>query len=45
MSTGTLSKKWDPKHLEIKTLSVENTLTPLVMQVSCQFRMQMLCEI
>lgn len=28
-----MSKNLDPKQLEIKTLSVENTLTPLVMQV------------
>lgn len=29
-----MSLKWDPKHLEIKTLSVEKTLEPLVMQVT-----------
>jgi len=28
------NKRWDPSSLEIKTLSVENTLTPLVMQVT-----------
>lgn len=27
--------KWDPKNLEIRTHSVEKTLEPLVMQVSC----------
>lgn len=31
---GTLSKKWDPKHLEIRTMSVEKTLEPLVLQVT-----------
>lgn len=32
-----MSKNLDPKQLEIKTLSVENTLTPLVMQVMVTF--------
>ena len=32
-----MSKNLDPKQLEIKTLSVENTLTPLVMQVFGRF--------
>ncbi|XP_077291769.1 catenin alpha isoform X2 [Arctopsyche grandis] len=31
---GTLSLKWDPKNLEIKTMSVEKTLEPLVLQVT-----------
>jgi len=32
----TLGMQWNPKHLEIKTRSVEKTLEPLVMQVcSC----------
>lgn len=30
---GTLTK-WDPKHLEIRTMSVEKTLEPLVLQVT-----------
>lgn len=34
MDTGTLTKKWDPKNLEIKTMSVEKTLEPLVLQVT-----------
>ncbi len=29
-----LSMQWNPKHLEIKTRSVEKTLEPLVMQVT-----------
>ncbi|RWS14752.1 alpha-catenin-like protein [Dinothrombium tinctorium] len=29
-----LNMKWDPKHLEIKTRTVEKTLEPLVMQVT-----------
>lgn len=31
---GTLTLKWDPKHLEIRTMSVEKTLEPLVLQVT-----------
>lgn len=31
---GTLSMKWDPKNLEIRTMSVEKTLEPLVLQVT-----------
>lgn len=31
---GTLSLKWDPKNLEIRTMSVEKTLEPLVLQVT-----------
>lgn len=31
--TGTLTLKWDPKNLEIRTHSVEKTLEPLVIQV------------
>lgn len=31
---GTLSTKWDPKNLEIRTMSVEKTLEPLVLQVT-----------
>lgn len=27
-------KKWDPKNLEIRTMSVEKTLEPLVLQVT-----------
>ena len=30
---GTLGAKWDPKNLEIRTMSVERTLEPLVLQV------------
>lgn len=30
---GSLGMQWNPKHLEIKTRSVEKTLEPLVMQV------------
>lgn len=26
--------KWDPKNLEIRTMSVEHTLEPLVLQVT-----------
>ncbi|XP_013194609.1 catenin alpha [Amyelois transitella] len=33
-TTGTLSLKWDPKNLEIRTTSVERTLEPLVFQVT-----------
>ena len=32
-NTGTLPK-WNPKNLEIRTLSVEKTLEPLVIQVT-----------
>ena len=41
-----MNKRWDtidPKQLEIKTLSVENTLTPLVMQVSLFFFKKLFC--
>lgn len=31
---GTLREKWDPKNLEIRTMSVEKTLEPLVLQVT-----------
>lgn len=31
---GTLTMKWDPKNLEIRTMSVEKTLEPLVLQVT-----------
>lgn len=31
---GTITLKWDPKNLEIRTMSVEKTLEPLVLQVS-----------
>ncbi|XP_065218562.1 catenin alpha isoform X2 [Planococcus citri] len=31
---GTISMKWDPKNLEIRTMSVEKTLEPLVLQVT-----------
>lgn len=31
---GTLSLKWDPKNLEIRTMSVREALEPLVMQVT-----------
>lgn len=30
---GSLQVKWDPKNLEIRTMSVEKTLEPLVTQV------------
>ena len=30
-----VSLNWNPKNLEIKTRTVERTLEPLVMQVSC----------
>ncbi|XP_031767829.1 catenin alpha isoform X2 [Galleria mellonella] len=33
-TTGTLTLKWDPKNLEIRTTSVERTLEPLVLQVT-----------
>ncbi|GBP11383.1 Catenin alpha [Eumeta japonica] len=32
--TGTISLKWDPKNLEIRTTSVERMLEPLVLQVT-----------
>lgn len=31
---GTIALKWDPKNLEIRTMSVEKTLEPLVLQVT-----------
>ncbi|XP_037946767.1 catenin alpha [Teleopsis dalmanni] len=31
---GQISLKWDPKNLEIRTMSVEKTLEPLVLQVT-----------
>ncbi|KAK3931570.1 Catenin alpha [Frankliniella fusca] len=31
---GTITVKWDPKNLEIRTMSVEKTLEPLVLQVT-----------
>lgn len=31
---GTIAPKWDPKRLEIRTMSVEKTLEPLVFQVA-----------
>lgn len=31
---GTLPLKWDPKNLEIRTMSVRQALEPLVMQVT-----------
>ncbi|GAB0095620.1 Catenin alpha [Sergentomyia squamirostris] len=31
---GSLAMKWDPKNLEIRTMSVEKTLEPLVLQVT-----------
>lgn len=31
---GQLALKWDPKNLEIRTMSVEKTLEPLVLQVT-----------
>nr|CAD7425868.1 unnamed protein product [Timema monikensis] len=31
---GAISLKWDPKNLEIRTMSVEKTLEPLVLQVT-----------
>jgi len=30
---GSIALKWDPKNLEIRTMSVEKTLEPLVLQV------------
>ncbi|XP_045782998.1 catenin alpha [Maniola jurtina] len=33
-TTGQLALKWDPKNLEIRTMSVERTLEPLVLQVT-----------
>ncbi|TRY67298.1 hypothetical protein TCAL_02266 [Tigriopus californicus] len=33
-NAASLSMQWNPKHLEIKTRSVEKTLEPLVMQVT-----------
>ncbi|XP_039762989.1 catenin alpha isoform X2 [Pararge aegeria] len=33
-TTGQLTLKWDPKNLEIRTMSVERTLEPLVLQVT-----------
>lgn len=34
---GSVALKWDPKNLEIRTMSVEKTLEPLVLQVSSYF--------
>lgn len=34
MEPPPVALKWDPKNLEIKTLSVEKTLEPLVIQVT-----------
>lgn len=31
---GPITVKWDPKNLEIRTMSVEKTLEPLVLQVT-----------
>lgn len=31
---GQIAMKWDPKNLEIRTMSVEKTLEPLVLQVT-----------
>lgn len=31
---GQIALKWDPKNLEIRTMSVEKTLEPLVLQVT-----------
>lgn len=31
---GPITLKWDPKNLEIRTMSVEKTLEPLVLQVT-----------
>uniref|UniRef100_A0A1L8E3S0 Putative alpha-catenin n=2 Tax=Nyssomyia neivai TaxID=330878 RepID=A0A1L8E3S0_9DIPT len=31
---GSIAMKWDPKNLEIRTMSVEKTLEPLVLQVT-----------
>lgn len=31
---GQVALKWDPKNLEIRTMSVEKTLEPLVLQVT-----------
>ena len=33
-TSGQLILKWDPKNLEIRTMSVERTLEPLVLQVT-----------
>ncbi|XP_062578703.1 catenin alpha-like [Saccostrea cucullata] len=33
-AVGSLQLKWDPKNLEIRTMSVEKTLEPLVTQVT-----------
>jgi len=37
VNTGGLVLKWDPKNLEIRTMSVEKTLEPLVLQVKTHF--------
>lgn len=34
-ATSPIILKWDPKSLEIRTLTVERLLEPLVTQVSC----------
>lgn len=34
---GHVALKWDPKNLEIRTMSVEKTLEPLVIQVTVTF--------
>lgn len=33
---GPVILKWDPKNLEIRTMSVEKTLEPLVIQVTSE---------
>lgn len=34
MDFGKVATRWDPNKLEIKTLTVEKTLEPLVLQVT-----------
>jgi len=36
---GPITLKWDPKNLEIRTMSVEKTLEPLVLQVSADVQL------
>lgn len=36
---GPITLKWDPKNLEIRTMSVEKTLEPLVLQVSANVQL------
>ena len=40
---GPVILKWDPKNLEIRTMSVEKTLEPLVIQVNIEHELKCSC--